>query len=88
MGHFLGKNSEKKSKVHVFCATLYIQFFQILVLRAFSVRFTFLDSCFRTCQIFPQPEDTRYVLHYGQYLDNARIEDFFSDDKDPAESAR
>uniref|UniRef100_A0A914DQ46 Uncharacterized protein n=1 Tax=Acrobeloides nanus TaxID=290746 RepID=A0A914DQ46_9BILA len=61
---------------------------KILVLRAFSVRFTFLDSCFRTCQIFPQPEDTRYVLHYGQYLDNARIEDFFSDDKDPAESAR
>lgn len=60
----------------------------MIVFKSFSSKFGFLDACHRTSQIFPQPNDTRLVLHYGQYIDSMKLEEFFSEEKDPGQSAR
>lgn len=38
--------------------------------------------------MFPDPMDSRFVMHYGQYVDGKNMAHFFSEDKDPEDSAR
>nr|CAD2191067.1 unnamed protein product [Meloidogyne enterolobii] len=38
--------------------------------------------------VFPEKNDTRFVLHYGQYADTNKIEYFFGDEQDPAQTAK
>lgn len=33
-------------------------------------------------QIFPNSNDSRYAVHYGQYIDLNNLDQFFSDDKE------
>jgi len=47
-----------------------------------------LDQCFRSISVFPEKNDTRFVLHYGQYADTNKIEYFFGDEQDPAQTAK
>jgi hypothetical protein len=61
---------------------------KVTALRSFSARFTHLDQCYRTVQTFPDTNDSRFVMHYGQYVDLKNMQYFFSEDKDPEESAR
>jgi len=58
------------------------------VLRSFALKFSLLDSSYRTSQVYPDPEGDRWIMHYGQYLDKNDLLYFFKDDKDPAESAK
>uniref|UniRef100_A0A915P2X2 Nuclear receptor n=1 Tax=Meloidogyne floridensis TaxID=298350 RepID=A0A915P2X2_9BILA len=61
---------------------------KVAALRVFSNRFTHLDQCFRSISVFPEKNDTRFVLHYGQYADTNKIEYFFGDEQDPAQTAK
>ena len=56
---------------------------KVAALRVFSNRFTHLDQCYRTVSIFSGEDDTRFVLHYGQYVDANKLEHFFADEQDP-----
>uniref|UniRef100_A0A183BQE3 Nuclear receptor domain-containing protein n=1 Tax=Globodera pallida TaxID=36090 RepID=A0A183BQE3_GLOPA len=52
---------------------------KVAALRVFSNRFTHLDQCFRTATIFPANDDPRFVLHYGQYMNVEKLDEFFTD---------
>ncbi|KAI6190772.1 hypothetical protein M3Y97_00154900 [Aphelenchoides bicaudatus] len=56
---------------------------KVLVLRAFSTSFSHLDQCYKTMLAFPTMNDSKFVLHYGQYIDNDKLEFFFQEHKDP-----
>ncbi|KAL7071008.1 hypothetical protein ACQ4LE_009735 [Meloidogyne hapla] len=60
---------------------------KVSALRVFSNRFTHLDQCFRSISVFPEKGDTRFVLHYGQFVDSNKMEYFFGDEQDPAQTA-
>uniref|UniRef100_A0A915D2T3 NR LBD domain-containing protein n=1 Tax=Ditylenchus dipsaci TaxID=166011 RepID=A0A915D2T3_9BILA len=60
---------------------------KVATLREFSMRFTLLDQCYRTMQTF-KPEENRFVMHYGQYIDGDNMEYFFAENKDPEMLAR
>jgi hypothetical protein len=61
---------------------------KVLVLRAFSTSFSHLDQCFKTISAFTEADDTRFVLHYGQYIDSGKLEFFFQEHKDPTVPAK
>ena len=61
---------------------------KIDVLRNFALRFSLLDTTYRTSQVYPDSDGDRWIMHYGQYLDVNDLNFFFKDDKDPAESAK
>jgi hypothetical protein len=61
---------------------------KVNILQIFSLKFSLLDSSYRTMNAFPSPTDTKWAVHYGQYLDSTDLEHFFKDDKDPTESAK
>lgn len=60
---------------------------KVSALRVFSNRFTHLDQSYRSLTIFPADDDTRLVLHYGQYVDSTKLEHFFADEQDPTATA-
>lgn len=60
---------------------------KVLVLRAFSTSFSLIDQAYKTMSAFPEMDDTRFVLHYGQYIDETKLEFFFQEHKDPNASA-
>lgn len=57
---------------------------KVPVLRAFYAPFSYLDKCFKTTRAFPEMDDTRIVLHYGQYIDINKLDFFFQEHKDPS----
>ncbi|CAD5228658.1 unnamed protein product [Bursaphelenchus okinawaensis] len=61
---------------------------KVVVLRQFSSSFSHLDQAYKTMQEYPQGDDTRWVLHYGQYCDITNFEHFFAEDKDPSIAAK
>uniref|UniRef100_A0A1I8AV28 Nuclear receptor domain-containing protein n=1 Tax=Steinernema glaseri TaxID=37863 RepID=A0A1I8AV28_9BILA len=57
-------------------------------LRNFYIPFTVIDQCYFSSLYFPNPTETRFYLHYRQYMDSSNLIPFFDTEHKPEESAR
>ncbi|TKR82009.1 hypothetical protein L596_015793 [Steinernema carpocapsae] len=57
-------------------------------LRHFYVPFSVVDQCYHSSMYFPNPNETRFYLHYKQYVDTRNLVEFFATEKNPEESAK
>jgi hypothetical protein len=75
---------EQETKVInvIFSVNFLHSLFQTRILRSFSSHFAMFDQAYRTSVEFPDPQDTRYIFHTGQYLDYHRLDEFFKAEKD------
>ncbi|KAK0405831.1 hypothetical protein QR680_018221 [Steinernema hermaphroditum] len=57
-------------------------------LQSFYIPFTVIDQCYFSSVFFPSPSETRFYLHYRQYVDSKNLITFFDTENKPEESAR
>ena len=64
---------------------------KVSILKPFSIRFTILDSMFRTIRVFPAALNgkfNRLALHYGEYIDFSNLEVFYAEVPDPQSAVK
>lgn len=55
---------------------------KLAVIRNFSFLFSYLNRCYMSAQYFPEMNDPRLCVHFGYYLTQEGLRDFFESTND------